>query len=85
MFQKEPETPELVAGAVKAIRDLYDVMRYDIMSINMRSVITTHMDWNVKYNIISIMLFILYFPIERTMRPGICFQKREMKAVYFQH
>ncbi|KAL9661420.1 hypothetical protein QQ045_026244 [Rhodiola kirilowii] len=40
---KEPETPELERGAVKAVRDLYDVMRYDIMSINMRENYET---WN---------------------------------------
>ncbi|XP_028182986.1 callose synthase 9-like [Glycine soja] len=33
---KETETPELERGAVRAVQDLYDVMRHDVLSINMR-------------------------------------------------
>ncbi|KAK2405711.1 callose synthase [Trifolium repens] len=33
---KETETPELEKGAVRAVQDLYDVVRYDVLSINMR-------------------------------------------------
>ncbi|KAK9129040.1 hypothetical protein Syun_017837 [Stephania yunnanensis] len=33
---KEPETPELAKGAVKAIQDLYDVVQCDILHVNMR-------------------------------------------------
>ncbi|XP_028759782.1 callose synthase 9 [Neltuma alba] len=33
---KEPKTPELERGAVKAVQDLYDVVTHDILSINMR-------------------------------------------------
>ncbi|KAG5005559.1 hypothetical protein JHK86_029698 [Glycine max] len=33
---KETETPELEKGAVRAVQDLYDVMRHDVLSINMR-------------------------------------------------
>ncbi|TKY50586.1 Callose synthase 9 [Spatholobus suberectus] len=33
---KETETPELERGAVRAVQDLYDVMRLDVLSINMR-------------------------------------------------
>ncbi|KAK7358028.1 hypothetical protein VNO80_17327 [Phaseolus coccineus] len=33
---RETETPELERGAVRAIQDLYDVMRLDVLSINMR-------------------------------------------------
>ncbi|KAK2977667.1 hypothetical protein RJ640_015664 [Escallonia rubra] len=41
---KEVETPELVNGAVKAVQDLYDVVRIDILSINM----SKHYDeWNM--------------------------------------
>ncbi|XP_050219480.1 callose synthase 9 [Mercurialis annua] len=41
---KEPETPELKKGAIKAIQDLYDVVRYDILSVIMRE----HYDtWNL--------------------------------------
>jgi callose synthase len=32
------ETPESEKGAVKAVQDLYDVVRHDVLSINMRSV-----------------------------------------------
>lgn len=37
-LQKNEQTPELETGAVKAILDLYDVMRHDVLSINMRFV-----------------------------------------------
>ncbi|KAF7837120.1 callose synthase 9 [Senna tora] len=41
---KEPETPELERGAVKAVQDLYDVVTHDVLSINMRE----HYDtWNL--------------------------------------
>ncbi|CAJ2631141.1 unnamed protein product [Trifolium pratense] len=33
---KETETPELEKGAVRAVQDLYDVVRYDVLSMNMR-------------------------------------------------
>ncbi|KHN27111.1 Callose synthase 9 [Glycine soja] len=33
---KETETPELERGAVRAVQDLYDVMRHDVLSINLR-------------------------------------------------
>ncbi|XP_068639698.1 callose synthase 9 isoform X2 [Aristolochia californica] len=33
---REPESPELAKGAVKAVQDLYDVVRHDILSLNMR-------------------------------------------------
>ncbi|WJX15530.1 Callose synthase 9 [Trifolium repens] len=33
---KETETPELEKGAVRAVQDLYDVVRYDVLSLNMR-------------------------------------------------
>ncbi|KAK9124976.1 hypothetical protein Scep_013822 [Stephania cephalantha] len=33
---KEPETLELAKGAVEAIQDLYDVVQYDILHVNMR-------------------------------------------------
>ncbi|KAL2323845.1 hypothetical protein Fmac_022903 [Flemingia macrophylla] len=33
---RETETPELERGAVRAVQDLYDVMRLDVLSINMR-------------------------------------------------
>lgn len=36
ILQKETETPELERGAVRAVQDLYDVMRHDVLSINMR-------------------------------------------------
>jgi len=38
IIQRETETPELERGAVRAIQDLYDVMRLDVLSINMRFV-----------------------------------------------
>lgn len=41
---KEPETPELEKGAVKAVQDLYDVVRHDVLSINMRANYET---WNL--------------------------------------
>ncbi|KAK3042260.1 hypothetical protein RJ639_001855 [Escallonia herrerae] len=41
---KEVETPELVNGAVKAVQDLYDVVRIDILSINMSKHYET---WNM--------------------------------------
>ncbi|KAI4307526.1 hypothetical protein L6164_030703 [Bauhinia variegata] len=44
---KEVETPELEKGAVKAVQDLYDVVRLDVLSINMRE----HYDtWNLLHN-----------------------------------
>ncbi|RDX70037.1 Callose synthase 9, partial [Mucuna pruriens] len=33
---KETETPELERGAVRAVQDLYDVVRLDVLTINMR-------------------------------------------------
>ncbi|XP_027367139.1 callose synthase 9 isoform X2 [Abrus precatorius] len=33
---KESETPELKRGAVRAVQDLYDVVRHDVLSINLR-------------------------------------------------
>ncbi|CAL5210331.1 unnamed protein product [Lathyrus oleraceus] len=33
---KETETPDLERGAVRAVQDLYDVVRHDVLSINMR-------------------------------------------------
>ncbi|KAK7310312.1 hypothetical protein RJT34_07750 [Clitoria ternatea] len=33
---KENETPELEKGAVRAVQDLYDVVRHDVFTINMR-------------------------------------------------
>lgn len=41
---KEAETPELVNGAIKAVQDLYDVVRHDVLSINMRENYET---WNL--------------------------------------
>ncbi|XP_059665125.1 callose synthase 9 [Cornus florida] len=41
---KENETPELESGAIKAIQDLYDVVRHDVLSINMREHYET---WNI--------------------------------------
>ncbi|CAA0815270.1 Callose synthase 9 [Striga hermonthica] len=41
---KKDQTPELETGAVKAILDLYDVMRHDVLSINMRDHYET---WNM--------------------------------------
>ncbi|KAL1561337.1 Callose synthase 9 [Salvia divinorum] len=41
---KKDQTPDLEAGAVKAILDLYDVMRIDVLSINMRDNYET---WNM--------------------------------------
>ncbi|CAN4114064.1 unnamed protein product [Withania somnifera] len=41
---KKEHTPELEAGAVKAIQDLYDVLRLDFLRFNMRE----HLDtWNI--------------------------------------
>ncbi|XP_028076538.1 callose synthase 9 isoform X1 [Camellia sinensis] len=40
---KEVETPELKNGAVKAIQDLYDVVRLDVLNLNMREHYET---WN---------------------------------------
>ncbi|KAG6632602.1 callose synthase 9 isoform X1 [Carya illinoinensis] len=41
---KEVKTPELEEGAVKAIQELYDVVRHDVLSINMREHYET---WNI--------------------------------------
>ncbi|XP_010535892.1 PREDICTED: callose synthase 9 isoform X2 [Tarenaya hassleriana] len=41
---KENETPENEKGAIKALQDLYDVMRLDILSVNMRGNYET---WNI--------------------------------------
>ncbi|KAL6499585.1 Callose synthase 9 [Orobanche gracilis] len=41
---KKDQTPELETGAIKAILDLYDVMRHDVLSINMRDNYET---WNM--------------------------------------
>ncbi|KAL9265167.1 Callose synthase 9-like protein [Drosera capensis] len=41
---KGAETPELEKGAVKAIQDLYDVMRHDVLTVNMREHLQT---WNL--------------------------------------
>ncbi|KAK4380701.1 hypothetical protein RND71_002563 [Anisodus tanguticus] len=41
---KKEHTPELETGAVKAIQDLYDVLRLDVLRFNMRE----HLDtWNI--------------------------------------
>ncbi|XP_055818991.1 callose synthase 9 [Solanum dulcamara] len=41
---KKEHTPELETGAVKAIQDLYDVLRLDVLHFNMRE----HLDtWNI--------------------------------------
>ncbi|PHT93722.1 Callose synthase 1 [Capsicum annuum] len=41
---KKDHTPELETGAVKAIQDLYDVLRLDVLRFNMRE----HLDtWNI--------------------------------------
>lgn len=37
IIQKEPETPELEKGAVKAVQDLYDVVHHDILLGDKRS------------------------------------------------
>jgi callose synthase len=42
--QKENETPEHAKGAIKALQDLYDVMRLDILTFNMRGHYET---WNL--------------------------------------
>ncbi|KAI3414751.1 uncharacterized protein J3R85_015925 [Psidium guajava] len=41
---KESETEDLEKGAIKAVQDLYDVVRYDVLSINMRENYDT---WNI--------------------------------------
>ncbi|KAH9740880.1 callose synthase 9 [Citrus sinensis] len=41
---KEAETPVLQKGAVQAVQDLYDVVRHDVLSINMRENYDT---WNL--------------------------------------
>ncbi|KAL8505877.1 hypothetical protein ACS0TY_016920 [Phlomoides rotata] len=41
---KNDQTPELETGAIKAMLDLYDVMRLDVLSINMRDNYET---WNM--------------------------------------
>ncbi|XP_057422591.1 callose synthase 9 [Lotus japonicus] len=41
---KETETPELERGAVRAVQDLYDVVRLDVLSLNMRENYDT---WNL--------------------------------------
>ncbi|XP_019428289.1 PREDICTED: callose synthase 9-like [Lupinus angustifolius] len=41
---KEAQTPELERGAVRAVQDLYDVVRYDVFSVNMRENYDT---WNL--------------------------------------
>lgn len=35
--QKEAETSDSDKGAVKAVQDLYDVVRHDVLSVDMRS------------------------------------------------
>lgn len=40
--QKEGETSDLEKGAVKAVQDLYDVIRHDFLSIDMRYVPSSH-------------------------------------------
>ncbi|THF95571.1 hypothetical protein TEA_019008 [Camellia sinensis var. sinensis] len=44
IVKKEVETPELKNGAVKAIQDLYDVVRLDVLNLNMREHYET---WNM--------------------------------------
>lgn len=41
---RETESPELAKGAVKALQDLYDVVRHDFLSVNMREHYET---WNI--------------------------------------
>ncbi|KAM3740911.1 hypothetical protein ACB098_08G135300 [Castanea mollissima] len=41
---KGAETPEMEKGAVKAVQDLYDVVRHDVLSIDMREHYET---WNI--------------------------------------
>lgn len=36
VLQKEAETADSEKGAIKAVQDLYDVVQYDVLSINMR-------------------------------------------------
>ncbi|KAF8395922.1 hypothetical protein HHK36_019877 [Tetracentron sinense] len=44
LVQKEVGTPKLEKGAVKSVQDLYDVIRHDILSLNMREHYET---WNL--------------------------------------
>lgn len=36
IVQRESETADSEKGAIKAVQDLYDVVRYDVLSVNMR-------------------------------------------------
>ncbi|KAJ8436464.1 hypothetical protein Cgig2_000449 [Carnegiea gigantea] len=47
VLQKGSETSDLKKGAVKAVQDLYDVIRYDVLAINMRDRVQT---WNIMSN-----------------------------------
>lgn len=83
-IQKEAETPVLQKGAVQAVQDLYDVVRHDVLSINMRfdkpqsffPLFLVLYSW-------EICTFVMYSP-GKTMRRGICYQKRGQKVVCFR-
>ena len=50
--QKGAETPEMEKGAVKAVQDLYDVVRHDVLSIDMRY---------VKFDGVGLCVRLIYF------------------------
>ena len=86
--QKEEENPVSVKGAVDAVRDLYDVVRHDVLSINMRSVWFSYsFYWRQSHSFCSssfqIWLTMALFS-GKIMRHGICWQKQGLKDTYFQ-
>ena len=87
-MQREDHTPELESGAIKAVQDLYDVMHYDVLNINMR--FATQLDFfsltfgpfSVCYSCSMISLFSFS---ETTMRRGIFCQEQGIRVASFKN
>ena len=77
--QKKEESPELVNGAVKAVQDLYDIVRHDVLSYNMRSVILFLMCQYLQKEVVR-HCFNRWQLLGNTMKHGISYQKQGQKA-----
>lgn len=79
--QKEGESSDMEKGAVKAVQDLYDVIRHDFLSIDMRYMSSLYvLIIHEKMSLNPYYTALLYFPV-KTMKHGICCQKQGQKVV----
>lgn len=83
-FQKESETPDLKKGAIKAVQDLYDVMRYDFLSVIMRfAYFLLVYELSLFFALFGEVSYMEY-NAGRTMMIGIYCQKQGLKVVCLQ-